>query len=226
MRTFAYISLVFAPIIAVGIYWYFRRKCDPSFRNLLIKSYIGGAIMVILLIGVQLLSNMLGLTELRSLKRTLFYSFVITGFTSEFSKFLVLRYMILPKKAITRPIHVITFSIMVALGFVTVRLICFFIDPFFTQKLYPFTLYALIAVPASIMFAVILGFFIGMSKFTKTRVIYSLTGLLVASFFHGLYNFCLFTNDFKLLSLFAFGATVIVFILGLRAAYADPESLQ
>ncbi len=226
MRPFAYMTLLFAPVIAMGIYWYFRNQYDAAFRKLLIKSFIAGALVIIILIAVQYLSTILGLNDLRSLKRTLFYSFITIGFTCEFSKFLVLRYIVVPKKPVNKPIHAITFSIMIALGFVTTRLILFFVNPFFTQSLYPFTLYAFIAVPASIMFAVVLGFFIGMSKFTKTRFFYSFTGLMVASFFHGLYNFCLFTSDYKLLSLFAFGATIIVFILGLKAAYTDPESLQ
>ena len=32
------------------------------------------------------------------------------------------------------------------------------------------------------------------------------------------------TQDFKLLSLFAFGSTVIVFILGIKAALTEPEA--
>jgi len=226
MRPFAYITLIFAPLIAMGIYWYFMNRSDAAFRKLLIKSFIAGALMIVVLAFFQFLSTILGLNDLRSLKRTLFYSFITIGFTSEFCKFLVLRYIILPKKAVSKPIHAITFSIMIALGFVTMRLILFFLNPFHTQGLYPYTLYAFISVPASIMFAVILGFFIGMSKFVKTRFFYSFTGIMVASFFHGLYNFCLFAPDFKLLSLFAFGATVIVFLLGMKAAYTEPETLQ
>ena len=227
MRPLAYITLAFAPLIAFGIYWYFRNRYDASFRKLLIKSFVAGAFMIIILAFVQFLSTILGLNDLRSLKRTLFYAFLTIGFTSEFCKFVVLRYIILPKKIIAKPIHAITFSIMIALGLVMMRLILFFLNPFPTESLHaPPTLFPFIAVPASIMFAVILGFFIGMSKFVKTRSFYSFTGLMVAAFFNGLFNFCLIANDFKLLSLFAFGATILVFILGLKAAYTDPESLQ
>lgn len=226
MRQFAYISLTFAPIIAIGIYMYFRKMHDAAFGNLLLKSFLAGAIGIILLIAAQSISTFLGLNDLRTLKRTLFFSFITIGFTCEFSKFIMLRYVIMPKKPVNKPIHAITFSVMIALGFVTMRMILFFLNPFLTQDLYPFSLYAFISVPAGIMFAVILGFFIGMAKFTKTRFLYSVTGLFVATFFHGLYNFCLITSDYKLLSLFAFGATIIVFILALKAAYTDTEALQ
>jgi hypothetical protein len=53
---------------------------------------------------------------------------------------------------------------------------------------------------------------------------FTLTGLFGAAFFQGLFIFTLVTQDFKLLSLFAFGSTIIVFILGIKAAMTEPET--
>jgi len=226
MRTIAYITLAFAPVIAGMILFYFSRKYDRKFTSLLLKSFFLGMLGIIVLIAAQYISSLLGLNDLRTLKRIIFYSFVTVGFGSELGMYIIFRYLIIPKESINKPIHGITFSIMVALGFSTLRILLFIIDPLGINSLFPQTLYPFIFVPANLIFAVIMGFFVGMAKFLKSRVVYNMTGLFTAVFFHGLFNFCLLTKDFKLLSLFAFGSMVIVFILGIKAAYTKPEPLD
>jgi RsiW-degrading membrane proteinase PrsW (M82 family) len=223
MRPLAYVTLSFAPVIAMAMIFYFGQRYNKAYSNLLLKSFLAGACGVLVLFAAESLSAVLGLNDLRSLKRTLFFSFVTVALSSELGKFILYRYVIIPSNLISRPIHGITSSIMTALGFATFALVLFMIDPFSTQARFPTTMYAFVMVPANIMFAVIMGFFVGMAKFMKARFVFSLTGLLGAAFFHGIFNFCMLTNDFKLLSLFSFGSTVIVFILGLKAAYTVPE---
>jgi RsiW-degrading membrane proteinase PrsW (M82 family) len=223
MRPIAYITLAFAPLIAAGVYLYLGQKYGQSFRKVMVQSFLCGLISVLVLAAAKFLSTLLGLNTLTSLKRILFYSFITVGFASEFGKFILYRYYIIPKKTIDRPIHGISMSIMVSLGFCTIALLSFMLDPFHTQALYPYTLYAFIFVPANLIFSVIMGFFVSMGKFIKTYFMFALTGLLGATFFQGLFIFTLITQDFKLLSLFAFGSTVIVFILGIKAALTEPE---
>ncbi|MBE0648435.1 MAG: PrsW family intramembrane metalloprotease [Bacteroidales bacterium] len=226
MRPLVYITLGFAPIIAAMIYLYFHRRISKEFSALLVKSFFLGMLGVLLLVAAQYLSSWLGLSELRNLKRTIFYSFITVGFASELGIYIIYRYIIIPKETINKPIHGITFSIMVALGFSTVRLLWFILDPIGISSLFPATLYTFVFVPANLIFAVIMGFYVGMAKFLRSRFVYNMTGLFAASFFHGLFNFCLLTQDFKLLSLFAFGSMVIVFVLGIKAASTKPEPLD
>jgi RsiW-degrading membrane proteinase PrsW (M82 family) len=225
MRPIAFITLAFAPVFAFGIYFYLGQKYGKSFQKVLVQSFLCGMLGVLILAIAKFLSTILGLNDLGNLKRTLFYSFVTIGFASELGKFLLYRYYIVPKKIIDRPIHGITMSVMASLGFCTIALPAFMMDPFHTQALYPYTLYAFIFIPANIMFSVVMGFFVSMGKFIKTYVMFTLTGLFGATFFQGLFIFTLITQDFKLLSLFAFGSTVIVFILGIKAAVTEPEVL-
>jgi RsiW-degrading membrane proteinase PrsW (M82 family) len=223
MRPLAYFTLIFAPVIAAGAYFYFSNRYDGAFRKLLVKAFLAGMLSVTVLLIAEYISTLLGLNELRSLKRTVFYSFITIAGSAELGKFLVFKYFILPEKVVDKPIHGITFSIMVALGFASAALFFFMIDPFGTRDMYPTTLYAFVFVPANLLFSVVMGFFLGMAKFLKVHVVYSLIALTGAAFFHGVFNFCLFTNDFKLLSLLAFGSTTIVFILALKAVYTNPE---
>ncbi|MCK9203006.1 MAG: PrsW family glutamic-type intramembrane protease [Bacteroidales bacterium] len=222
MRPIAYITLGFAPIVAIGIYFYCKKQYDKSFLNLLTMSFIIGAFSIAIVLFAEMLSTWLGLNNVHSLKRTLFYSFVTIGGISEFAKFFLFRYFILPDKLIDRPMHGITFSVMTALGFSSLFLLFYALDLFGTQQIFPVTLYPFLFVPANILFAIIMGFFTGMAKFLKARFFFYLTGFLGPAFFHGIFNFCLLSHDYKLLSLFSFGSMVIVFILGLKAAYTKP----
>ncbi len=223
MRPIVYFTLAFAPVVAIAMYFYFGRKYGKAFKKVLIQSFLAGILGVAVLAAAKILSTLLGLNDLRSLKRLLFYSFITVGFASELGKFILYRYYIIPKKAVDKPIHGITFSIMTALGFCAIALPGFLINWFPTQPSFPVTLYAFIFVPANIMFSVVMGFFVGMGKFIKTYFMFTLTGLFGATFFQGLFIFTLVTQDFKLLSLFAFGSTIIVFILGIKAAVTEPE---
>lgn len=226
MRPLVYITSGFAPIIAAVIYLYFYRRISREFSALLIKSFFLGMLGILVLFAAQYISSLLGLNELRNLKRTIFFSFVTVGFASELGIYIIYRYFVITRDPVDKPIHGITFAIMVALGFSTIRLLFFMMDPLGIRSLFPETLYTFVFVPANLIFAVIMGFFVGMAKFLKSRFVFNMTGLFAAAFFHGLFNFCLLTNDFKLLSLFAFGSTVIVFILGIKASYTKPEPLD
>lgn len=228
MRPITYFTLAFAPAIALGMYFYLGRKYGKAFQKVLIQSFLAGILGVSVLAVAKILSTLLGLNDLRSLKRLLFYSFITIGLASELGRFVLYRYYIVPKKAIDRPIHGITMSVMTALGFCTVALPIFMLlfvsGSLQTNPQYPVTLYTFIVVPANILFAVVMGFFVGMGKFIKTYFTFTLTGLLGAVFFHGLFIFTIMTQDFKLLSLFAFGSTAIVFVLGIKAAMTEPEN--
>lgn len=226
MNPLVYTTLGFAPLVAAVMWFYFSRRTSKEFLALLVKSFLLGMLGILMLFAAEFVSSLLGLNELRNLKRTLFYSFVTVGFASELGMYIIYRYLIIPKDAVDKPIHGITFAIMVAMGFSTLRLVFFLLNPLGIRDLFPETLYMFVYVPANIIFAVIMGFYAGMAKFLKSRFVYNMTGLFAAAFFHGLFNFCLLTKDFKLLSLFAFGSVVIVFILGIKAAYTKPEPLD
>jgi len=226
MKPYAYMTFFFAPVLAAIILWYFSGRYHKGFTGLLIRSFLLGILGTVVLLAAEYLSTLLGLNELRNLKRTLFYSFVTIGFASELGMYLLFLYFVIPRKELDKPVHAITMSIMVALGFSTVRIILFPMDLFHTIVNFPANLYLFVFVPANLIFSVIMGFFSGLAKFLKSRIVYNMTGLFAATFFHGLFNFCLLTYDFKLLSLFAFGSTLIVFILGIKAASTEPEPLD
>ncbi len=226
MGAITYFTLVFAPVMALFLYFYLGKKYDSHFGSLILKGYLAGMISAFIYFLAFTMYRALGLTEISGLKRMLMFSFVIIGFSSEFSKFILYRYYIIPKKEIDRPIHAITFSVILALGFSTLTQVFFFLNLFELQSYYPSVMYSYVNVPSNLIFAIIMGFFVGMSRFINAKFIYSIIGLFGATFFHGIFKFCLVTKDFKLLSLFAFGSSLIVLVLIIKALFTNPETLS
>ena len=65
------------------------------------------------------------------------------------------------------------------------------------------------AVPAHAAFAILMGSYMGLAKFIpERRNVYMLTGLVLAIFFHGLYDFFLLQQVYQGLGALAIGALV------------------
>jgi len=222
MDIISYIALCIPPLIAIIFYGYLVLRNNKRFGFLLIKSYFAGVIAPLVLIISLILGKLSGLNTLTHLYDILLYTFIFLGFGSELGKFLVFRFYILPKAEVDTPIHSMAFFVMMALGFTTVTALLFVFDLFNNNIPYPRNMYLLLAAPSNIIFAVVMGFFVGMSKFIESKLSYALFGLLTASFFNGLFKFCLITHDFKMLNIFAFGAALVVMVLIIKAINYRP----
>ena len=222
MSSLSYIALGIPPAVAIIFYLYLVLRNNIKFGFLLIKAFFAGLIVSAILLLSLYLANITGLDTFSNLNLTLFYAFVFVGFGAELGKFLVLRFYLIPKPEVDTPIHGITFSVMTALGFTTGAVLLFVFNLYESKPPYPMNMYLLLAAPSNIIFAIIMGFFVGMSKFVESRFVYALSGLAAASFFNGLFKFCLMTHDYKLLNLFAFGSALVIVVLIIRAISYRP----
>ena len=109
---------------------------------------------------------------------------------------------------------------MIALGFSFMSNVLYFTLPFYGEVDF---FYAITMVFANVVFAIILGFFVGMAKSRENKFIDSMTGLFGAVFFHALYEFCFRTNDIKLLIFFSIGALIVVLLLFYKAVEINVE---
>jgi len=214
------ITLLLAPLIAIitiGIVWKQRGKTRyPG----LITSFVLGMMSIILVLVFQYISRIYGIDNFTNIRRIIFYSFVVMGIGSELGKFLVLRYYSFPKGGFNGPLDSIVYSIVISMGFVFMGNILYFVLPGYTEIDF---LYAYTVIPANLVFAIILGFFIGMGKSRENKFVDSMTGLFAASFFHALFNFCFITNDERLLMFFSIGVLIIVFMLYYKAFEMNEE---
>jgi protease PrsW len=222
MGTISYIALGIPPGIAIFLYIYLVLRNNKRFGLLLIKSYLAGVIGSVVLLLSLYIANVTGMATFSGLYDTLIYAFVFVGIGAELGKFLVFRFYILVKPEVDTPVHGITFSVMIALGFTTAAVLMFVFNLFESKPPYPMNMYLLLAAPSNIIFGIIMGFFVGLSKFVESKFAYAFAGLIAASFFDGLFKFCLMTHDYKLLNLFAFGSALIVVVLIIKAINYRP----
>jgi RsiW-degrading membrane proteinase PrsW (M82 family) len=222
MNTLSYIGISLPPGIALVLYIYLVLRNNKKFGMLLIKTFIAGLISSSVLLLFLFLANKTGFDTFSGLIRTLIYAFIFVGFGSELAKFIVLRFYALSKPEVDTPVHGITFSVMTALGFATGSVLLFVFNIYEAKPPYPLNMYLLLAAPANIIFAIIMGFFVGTSKFVESRFLYAVGGLIAATFFNGLFKFCLITHDYKLLNIFAFGSALVVVVLIIRAINFRP----
>ena len=119
------------------------------------------------------------------------------------------------------PIESIIYSLFISIGFTITASILYVtgyispIDNFLFLYIYGIS---------NLVFAVILGFFVGLGKSRKNRLIDSMTGLLAASFFHGVLNFCILTEDYMLLVLVGIASIIISVVLIFKSLDYKPTS--
>lgn len=214
MNLLSVISFLAPPAIAVFIIVYLKLKISEMSLANLIHAFFWGMMTIIPVLLVQLFASYLELDNLRSLRRIIFYSLVILAFFSEFSKYMVIRAIYYPKVFFSTPVDGILYSVIISMGFATTNNILYFVN---IPEIQISTGNAITTGPANVVFGVLMGFFLGLGKLRKLRLVDSMTGLTAATFFHALYVFCLLTNDYKLLTAFFIGSAVIVFSLGVAA---------
>jgi RsiW-degrading membrane proteinase PrsW (M82 family) len=207
-------------LIAALLYGFIRYKYPNGTTQLLIVAFILGAVFALGALLIEYAASHTRLDDLKNLRRMAFYAFIVVGGAQEFFRFLVLRYYILPKQIFRTPADGIAYSVMIAMGMTTVMLImnnkALTGAPFFSYYVYT-------AAVANLVFSVFMGFFVGLGKSRENRFIDSMTGLFAAVFFHGLYRFCFYTEEYQLLIVSGIAAVVIASVFVYRAILAGEK---
>lgn len=221
MKIIEIIPLLISPLFFVILAFLAMKTMGKKEFSLFAGSYFFGWVTVIPMILLLFVVSNYWLTSFTSLRRIIFFSFVIVGFMAEFTKFMVLRFFYIPKKLITKPFDGILFSVMIGLGYASAVNIYFY----FYWNLTPDIAVVNYIIPfANILIGVLMGFFIGMGKF-RTNSFDSLIGLSAAVFFQGFFVFNLISKDYLLLGLVSFGTLVIVVMLATKSLNTNPQNL-
>ena len=215
-----YLSIFLAPLLSLLFYLFLKYKYPDGKFSLVIKAFLFGILCVSLVLLAEGIAKNYDLNILKNLRRVAFYSLIIMAFSAELGKFLVLRFFVLPKEMCKGPTDAIIYSVIISLGYICTWNILYLFDVIDLQF---DLLYAFIIIPANIIFAVIMGFFIGLGKVRKNRFIDSMTGLFGAIFFHAIFVFCYLTSDYLLLILVSIGISFIAIALGIKSLSIKPE---
>jgi len=215
--------LAISPAMIIIAYIYFKDKFEKEPWKLLIKYFTLGATFSVILTFI--LSIVIGkiFRELDALSvRDMFIkAFFIVAFVEEFSKYLVVR-MSQNNKAFNEPFDGIVYAVMVSMGFATLENVLYV----YSYGLETGILRAFTAVPAHATFAILMGYYMGKAKFSNNRFLLNMIGLLVATVFHGAYDFFLFINYIPGIASGAFISLVIGLLLSRKAMKAHQDISQ
>ncbi|MDB5272826.1 MAG: YpdC [Chitinophagaceae bacterium] len=209
--------LALAPGLAICFFIYYQDKHDPEPKKLLIISFLLGVMSIIpaMLItkGIKYLLHIDHTNDAPDLDQ-LYYAFIAVAFSEEASKFLVLRYYAYPKKDFDEPFDGITYSVMVSMGFATVEN---FLYLYHDQGVLSTGIHRMFtAVPGHASFAVVMGYYVGLSKFSHKNYPQWI-GLLGAIALHGLYDACLFLRHYPVMVIIAVLIIVISIFYSFKA---------
>lgn len=204
-----------APIFTIIIYIYFHDKYEKEPVGLLIANFLFGAIVSIIIVTLLYLftGRFLPITDEYSIWQQFIQAFVVVALSEEFSKYVIVKYFAQPKKAFNEPYDGIIYAVMVSMGFACTENILYVIQGGYGTAI----LRAFTAVPAHATFGVLMGYFMGLAKFSNNRVKLNIIGLFLAVLFHGAYDFFLFIGFIPGISIGAFVSLIIGIILSKKA---------
>jgi RsiW-degrading membrane proteinase PrsW (M82 family) len=205
------ISVLLGPAIAFFVISKFRTKLNSRDSGILMVCFFMAMVTVIPALVIKYAATELGLTEKTySLFGKIGYS-VFSAFVDEINKYIIIIAYAYRKREFDEPVAGILVCIMIGLGFTTVENIWHIID----DDKFSGTWRMLTAIPMTIIVAIVLGYYSGLSKYGLDADDLSsfglrVRGLLTAVFFHGFYNFFLFMEEYKSLTTLIVIAILIV----------------
>jgi len=191
MNVISLLSLALAPGAAIILFIYLKDKHEREPLSLLLISFLYGGLSTLVTLFISWPVNSLILTKEDDLIHQFFNAFFKVALIEEFSKFIFVRFILYNNKNFNEPFDGIVYAVMVSMGFATVENIIYvFQYGYATGVLRMFT-----AVPAHAAFAILMGYFLGKSKFThRKEFYYGMVALLTASLFHGSYDYFWFIS--------------------------------
>jgi RsiW-degrading membrane proteinase PrsW (M82 family) len=204
-----------APVFVIIIYIYIKDKYEKEPKRLLLYHFLLGAIISIIITTIlyYVFDIFFPLLNHTSIFEQFIKAFFIVGFTEEFSKYIIVRYVAQPNKAFNEPFDGIVYAVMVSMGFAATENIFYVMESGYETAL----LRAFTAVPAHATFGILMGFYMGKAKFSNNKSVLNLAGLLLAILFHGAYDFFLFIDFVPGIWVGAFMSLFIGIVLSRKA---------
>lgn len=206
--------LAVAPVFIIMLYIYFKDKYEKEPKRLLIYNFLLGAIVSIVITTVlYTVSDQFISLDGDNIFHQFIKAFFVVALIEEFSKYVIVRYYSQKNKAFNEPYDGIIYAVMVSMGFAATENVFYVLEGGYQTAL----LRAFTAVPAHATFGVLMGYYMGKAKFSNNKIALNLTGLLLAIFFHGAYDFFLFIDFIPGIWLGAFISLFVGLLLSRKA---------
>lgn len=192
------------PGIALGLMFYFFDRHDREPVRVLLKVFFMGVVSVIPTILIENLLSYVNIIIVRGLPRAAFTAFIVAGLTEEYMKRKVVIKTVFFNPVFNEKLDGIVYCVMSALGFATIENIMYVVFRFSDME--SIGIYrAVLSVPAHMLFAVTMGYYLSMAKFSSDEEQsrhYFKKSLRVPAILHGIFDFILMSQVDFLIFLF------------------------
>ena len=216
------LAIALTPVIIIMVYIYVKDKYEKEPIKFLLTNFALGATASIVITAIfgYLGKYFFPITDSLSVFQQFIKAFIVVALVEEFSKYIIVRYVAQRNKEFDEPFDGIVYAVMVSMGFAALENVLYV----FQYGLSNGIIRAFTAVPAHAIFGIIMGYFMGKAKFSNKKIQLNLTGLLMATFFHGAYDFFLFIDFIPGISIGAFISLIIGILLSRKAIQRHQEN--
>lgn len=206
MKDVGLLAVTLGPGIIILVWVYVKDRYEKEPFSLLLGAFFAGVLSTLPVFFANIAWQNAGFgIEATSALQTAFYAFVSVGATEELAKLLMVLLFFYSRKAFNEPFDGIVYCVAVSMGFACAENILYvYVHSHGMEALWVATLRMFTALPAHAIFAILMGYFVGLSKFRPQRMLFILAGLIVATLFHGAYDFFLFLGNVPGISAGAF----------------------
>lgn len=191
MNNLYLLFLAVAPVVVLIVFILLHDRYDKEPFSMLLKVFVFGMLISIPIIGVEMLLSKINFFS--GLVGIAIQTFLVIGFTEEFFKRFVVVKSALFHKEFNEKLDGIIYCVIAALGFALVENVMY-VFRFSANGDSVWLIRAIISVPAHMLLGIIMGYYMGLAKFTadkrKSKRYYRLS-LFAPAVLHGLFNFVL-----------------------------------
>lgn len=184
--------LAIAPSVAFIMWVYMKDKYEKEPLRVLVKFFILG--VAISLIGIIIEGLLMNVNVWSGYSYYIYVSFIVAALTEEGLKAIALIPFLLREQNFNEKLDGIIYSIFLSLGFATVENIIYIIYENSSQVIEIGITRGIISIPAHIMFAITMGYYISKYKFSVEKLKkreYLIMSVLVPILLHGIFDFIL-----------------------------------
>lgn len=189
---YSLLFLAIAPSVVFILWIYFKDRYEKEPLKSLGKFFFLG--VVVSVVGIVIEGMLMKVNVWNGYSYYIYVSFIVAGFTEEGLKAIILIPCLMKEKNFNEKLDGIIYSIFLSLGFATVENIIYVLYDSGPQVLQLGITRGLISIPAHIMFAIAMGYYVSKYKFSVEKLKkreYLIMSILVPIILHGVFDFIL-----------------------------------
>lgn len=177
------------PVI-IFLYLIYNKDSIKEPVKLLAKCFFGGFLSIIVTLIIDGIIQITIPEPSSALGSSLYKAFLIAGLPEEFSKFIILYWLVWKSKDFDQHFDGIIYAVFVSMGFALVENIMYVSNYGLITAIWR----GVLSVPGHGFFAVIMGYYFSLARFHNRNDVNKLLllSLLMPALFHGLFDFTLF----------------------------------